>query len=109
MLDTWHWLRGGGTLADVKALPGARVGAVQLSDAPAQAEGDPVEETLKRRRLPGLGDADLVGLVRALDEAGSRAPIGVEVFSDELAARPVGEIARRCAEATRAVLREARG
>ena len=35
---------------------------------------------------------------------GCSSPIGIEVFSDTLAARPVREVARRVAEATRALL-----
>jgi len=49
-----------------------------------------------------------VGLVRALDEIGCDAPIGVEIFSDALAALPADEVARRCAAAVRSVLRAAR-
>jgi sugar phosphate isomerase/epimerase len=45
------------------------------------------EETQFRRLLPGQGSFDLVGLVRTLDEIGSRAPLGVEVLSSELASR----------------------
>jgi sugar phosphate isomerase/epimerase len=83
--------------------------AVQLNDAPAKAEANLVDETMHRRLVPGEGAIDLVGLVRLLDAGGSRAPIGVECFSDELNALPAAEVARRVGDATRAVLAEARG
>jgi sugar phosphate isomerase/epimerase len=109
LVDSWHLYRSGSTLEELSAIPGDLVMAVQLDDAPARPEPDLADETEHRRLLPGEGSFDLVGLVRTLDEIGSRAPLGVEVLSDELARRPVDEIARRTAEATRRVLAEARG
>jgi sugar phosphate isomerase/epimerase len=108
LLDTWHFLRSGGRPEDLRAVPGERIFAVQLSDAPAAPDGHVMDETLHRRRLPGDGDARLVEIVRTLDQIGCTAPLGVEVFSDTLAALPVDEVARRAAAATRAVLAEAR-
>lgn len=108
LLDSWHHFRSGLSNEALARLPGQRVLAVQLSDAPAAAEPDPVEETLHRRLLPGQGDADLAGLLRTLDAMGCRAPLGVEVFSDELAALPPAEAARRAGRALDAVLTRAR-
>ena len=105
MLDAWHQLRSGGSLASVDA---SRVRGVQLCDAPAAAEPDPIAETLHRRRLPGEGDADLVALLRHLEAGGCTAPLGVEVFSDALAAQPLREVALRCAAAARTCLAAAR-
>ena len=51
------------------------------------AETNLVDETMHRRLIPGDGD------------------IGVEVISDQPAARPFEETARRCAEATRSILK----
>ncbi len=104
--DAWHHFRGGGG-ADGVRRHAQRILAVQLDDAPAAAEPDPVEETMHRRLLPGEGDAGLVEWLRALREGGSAAPLGVEVFSDELARRPPAEVARRAADAARAVLQRA--
>jgi len=63
--------------------------------------------TLHERQLPGDGEFDLDGIVGALRATGTEAPIGVEVFSDALHALTSNEAARRAAEATRRVLREA--
>lgn len=101
MLDAWHRLRSGAPIATIDA---ARVRGIQICDAPAAAEPDAVEETLHRRRLPGEGDADVPRLLRHLAAGGCDAPIGVEVFSDALAAEPLRDVARRCAAAARACL-----
>jgi sugar phosphate isomerase/epimerase len=110
MVDTWHCFRGGTTPADLRALPGRAVLGVQLNDAPAQVPPDPRHETLHERLAPGEGDIDLVGLLRALDAIGARAPLTVEVFSDRLRAEhPPAQLAQRLAQATRRVVRQARG
>jgi sugar phosphate isomerase/epimerase len=109
LVDSWHHFRGASTDAMLRDIPGARVTGIQLNDAPAEAEADPVEECLRRRLVPGEGAIDLAGLLRALDEQGVAAPIGVEVMSDALNALPVKEVAQRVADATRAMLDQARG
>ena len=106
MLDAWHHFRGGVPDARLAELPGARILGVQLDDAPGEPEADLVDETLHRRLLPGEGAIDLPAIVRALRAAGSPAPLGVEVFSDALAALPAEEAARRAGAAARAVLAE---
>ncbi|HKJ25236.1 MAG TPA: sugar phosphate isomerase/epimerase [Myxococcota bacterium] len=108
MVDAWHTLRGPTDEAQLRALPGARIGSVQLSDAPAEAAADPVDETMNARRLPGEGDAPLAEWIRILDACGLAAPIGVEVFSQALRALPPEDVGRRCGEAARAVLATAR-
>ena len=108
LIDSWHLFRSGSTLQELLCIPGDRVLAVQLDDAPAKAETDLFEETQHGRLLPGEGSFDLVGLIRALDAIGSRAPLGVEIFSDALAQRPVDAIMRASFEATSAVVARAR-
>jgi len=108
LLDAWHHFRSGAGNDGLE--PAAKqVLAIQLDDAPAEAEDDPVAETMQRRLLPGEGDADVAEIVRRLDAGGCQAPVGVEVFSTELHRLPVREAAQRAADATRAVLAAARG
>ena len=109
LVDSWHHFRSGGNDDALRAIPGSRIVGIQLNDAPAKAEADPVDECLHRRLVPGEGDIDLVGLIRLLDEAGVDAPVGIEVMSDEINALPVKEAARRVGDATRSVLAAARG
>ncbi|MEE8581219.1 MAG: sugar phosphate isomerase/epimerase family protein [Myxococcota bacterium] len=109
MLDSWHHFRSGAGDEALRNAPGERVMAVQLSDAPEEPEANLVEETTRRRLLPGEGAIDLVELVRSLDAIDSTAPIGVEIFSDELAAKSPIDAARRAGAAARSVLAHARG
>jgi sugar phosphate isomerase/epimerase len=109
MLDTWHFIRSGGVPEALRKVPGDKIFAVQLADAPAAPEGAIFDETLRKRRPPGEGDGQLVELVRTLDAIGCTAPLGVEVFSERLGALPVEDIAARAMAATTAVLSAARG
>jgi sugar phosphate isomerase/epimerase len=101
-VDAWHFVRSGSTLDDLAAVPSHRILGLQLDDGPLEPEADLVHATLHERRLPGEGEFDLGALWGVL--AGCPAPIGVEVFSDELHALGPAEAARRAADATRALL-----
>jgi len=104
MVDTWHHFRSDGRADSLLAVDGARILAVQLNDAPSTPSSNVIDETLHHRLLPGDGDIDLTAVLRALDTIGCEAPLGVEVFSDELACLDPEELGRRCGDATRAVL-----
>jgi sugar phosphate isomerase/epimerase len=106
-VDTWHCARTGTTPDALRALPPDRVLAIQLDDAPLQAEDNLIEATLHDRLLPGQGELDLAGYLGALRDIGVRAPVGVEVFSDELHARGARAAADAAATATRTVLAQA--
>ena len=108
MVDTWHTFRGRTDDAQLLTIPGARVGSVQLNDAPAEPAADLVVETLNARLVPGEGAIPLVRWLRILDAIGSSAPIGVEVFSAALDRLPPLEVGRRCGAAARALLAQAR-
>lgn len=108
-IDAWHMARSGSTLEQLAAIPGPRIGSVQLSDGPAAAQENLLAETMTARLCPGEGAFDLAGLVRTLDEIGSRAPVGVEIFCAATAHLPLADLCQSWAHATRAILREARG
>jgi sugar phosphate isomerase/epimerase len=109
-IDAWHHFRGPSRDDDLSAVPGERILAVQLCDAPAEPDGKGFDESNHRRRIPGEGQLDLVGLLRLLYlERGCTAPVGVEIFSDALAELPPAEVARRVAEAMRHIVRVAFG
>ena len=104
LLDTWHLLRSGGTPESLLAMPRDRVYAIQVSDAPAVAESNLMEETMARRLLPGEGAARVRDVLHILSDGGCTAPVGVEVFSSVLAALPADQAIERVATATRTVL-----
>ncbi len=83
MFDTWHYRRGRPDPDGLAGLPPDRVLGVQLADADAEVRG-PLEEDILHRRLPGRGQLDLASLVAHLDRQGVRAPVGVEVWDQEL-------------------------
>jgi sugar phosphate isomerase/epimerase len=102
--DTWHWFRGTRDLEPLRAVPGDRVNAVQINDAPEEVAGDLIAETIESRLLPGAGAIPLREVVTALREIGCQTPCGVEVFSKELRALSPTEVGRRCGQAARALL-----
>ena len=103
-VDTWHCARTGTTPDELRALPSERVFAIQLSDAPLEAEDNLIEATLHDRALPGEGALDLAGYLGALRHSGVRCPVGVEVFSDALHERGACGAAAASADATRRTL-----
>jgi len=109
LVDTWHWFRGGADPALLRALPGDKIGSVQLNDAPRRAAENMMMESMLARLMPGDGDIPIAEVVRILDAIGSKAPMGVEVFHERHAQMDATDVARRAAEATRRVLATARG
>jgi sugar phosphate isomerase/epimerase len=103
-VDAWHFFRAGADHQALRAVPGQHVLGVQLDDGPAAPEANLVDATLHERLLPGEGEFDLPGLIATLCEVGCQAPVGVEVFSDELHQLPPAEAARRAGAATRRLL-----
>jgi sugar phosphate isomerase/epimerase len=103
-LDTWHIPKLGIPLEDVRRVPGELLGWVELSDGQLEDMDDPVDETINHRALPGEGEFDMTGYVRAFREIGYGGPWGVEVLSEDLRSRPIGEIFDRAYETTAAVL-----
>jgi sugar phosphate isomerase/epimerase len=103
-VDAWHYFRSGPDGELLRSIPGASILGVQLCDAPAVAEADPLQATLHERLLPGDGELDLHTLLADLRAAGAVAPMGVEVFSDELHALDPVEVGRLAGASLRALL-----
>jgi sugar phosphate isomerase/epimerase len=109
LIDAWHYFRGRPDPSNLRALRPRDVVAVQLDDADADIIGPLYEDTMFRRRLPGDGTFDLVGLVEALDAVGVDVPYSVEIMSTVEQSLPVDEAARRAHDTTATVLTRARG
>jgi sugar phosphate isomerase/epimerase len=84
MLDAWHYFRSDPDGALLRSIPGSSILGIQLCDAPATPEADPLHATLNERLLPGDGEFPLTTLLADLQATGTAAPLGVEVFSDIL-------------------------
>lgn len=105
-LDAWHWFRGTPD-AEVLRAVADRIFVLQVDDADRAVVGSLLEDTTRRRRYPGQGSFDLVGLLMLARDAGVDVPVSVEVMSDEHYALPVGEAARRAYASSRAVIERA--
>jgi sugar phosphate isomerase/epimerase len=108
-LDCWHHIRGANDDDMLRAIPAEAIFTVQFDDGPRQrVDPDYYTDCTRYREVPGDGDFDLVGFLHLVGEMGVRLPLSVEVMSAGLQPRPPGEIARRLADATRAVMVTAR-
>jgi sugar phosphate isomerase/epimerase len=101
VMDTWHFFRGGSTLAQLERIPAERIAVIQLSDGPFTPVGTELEDTFHLRRLPGTGEFDLAGLFDTMQRMGVTAPIGMEVLSDELRALDTPTVAQRTRQGLR--------
>lgn len=104
-LDSWHHFRGANDDDMLRAIPAEHIFTVQFDDGPRQrVDPDYYTDCTQYREVPGDGDFDLPGFLRLLAEMGVRLPLSVEVMSAKLQTRPADEIARRLADATRAIV-----
>jgi sugar phosphate isomerase/epimerase len=99
VIDTWHMSKLGIAPDDLKRIPLEHLTWVELSDGRFEWMEDRVEETTKFRKLPGEGEFDIRGYIRAAQEAGYDDAWGIEVLSDELRAEPIDEMYRNAFEA----------
>jgi sugar phosphate isomerase/epimerase len=104
LIDSWHYFRGAADPAQVRAIPANRFFVIQFDDADAVQAGSYLEDTTRRRRLPGEGAFDLAGFIQMLDAMGVNAPVSVEILSDEQRSRELDDAARLAYDSTRGVL-----
>ena len=102
MLDAWHVTRGGFPFAEIARLPKGAIAGAELDDGTLETVGDPISDTLDRRRFCGEGKFDLQGFIAAVQATGYDGPWGVEIISAQLRAMPLEEAAQRTFATTRA-------
>jgi sugar phosphate isomerase/epimerase len=100
VIDTWHMSKLGIAPDDLKRIPLEYLTWVELSDGRLEWMDDRIEETTKFRKLPGEGEFDIRGYIRAAREMGYDDAWGIEVLSDDLRAEPIDEMYRHAFEAT---------
>lgn len=105
ILDTFHFFRGGNSVADLAAIEPDRILAVQLSDAMLL----PFEELRghSHRLFPGEGAFDVSGLCRTLHDVGYTGPFIVELLNELYWSADPTEIAGRSWASAARVLRDA--
>jgi sugar phosphate isomerase/epimerase len=90
VLDSWHWWHAGNTAADILALQGRDVIAVDLNDAPTGVPKDQMPDN--RRELPcATGIIDLGAFLSALNEIGYDGPVRAEPFNQTVNHMPKDE------------------
>jgi sugar phosphate isomerase/epimerase len=106
LLDSWHFARGGGTLADLDPDAVAVIGALQLSDRTPDQDADPYVPR-RGRKLPGDGALPLAEMIARVSAAHPELPVGAEVLSEEVDALGLAEGTKQVAAALRGVVEAA--
>ena len=100
VIDTWHMSKLGIAPEDLKRIPLEYLTWVELSDGKQEWMEDRIEETTRFRKLPGEGEFDIRGYIKAAQEMGYDDAWGIEVLSDDLRAEPIDEMYRHAFAAT---------
>lgn len=104
MLDSWHFFRRGPDLELLESVPGEKVFALQLNDAPVRPNGDVKTESMHERLLPGEGELPLNAFLAAIGELEPRCFIGPEIFNEDIWGLGLVQLAKRLQASTSAVL-----
>lgn len=108
-LDVWHLYRMGLPLSHLDDL-WPYISTVQFNDGTLTSEypEDLREDCLRNRRIPGLGEFDLVGLIRARNAHRPDSTFSIEVIATELKAQDPFLTAHQIATGLDSVLNERR-
>ena len=82
ILDSFHTLARGIDPDTIRRIPGDRIFFVQLADAPLIGM-DLLYWSRHFRNMPGEGDLDVTGFMRAVMAAGYAGPVSLEIFNDQ--------------------------
>lgn len=93
ILDSFHTLARKIDPETIRAIPGDRIFFVQLADAPAISM-DLLYWSRHFRNMPGEGDLDVTGFMRAVSATGYDGPLSLEIFNDQFRATAPGRVAR---------------
>ena len=82
ILDSFHTLARKSDPDTIRSIPGDRIFFVQLADAPS-IDMDLLYWSRHFRNMPGEGDLDVVGFMRAVMATGYDGPVSLEIFNDQ--------------------------
>ncbi|WP_435258051.1 bifunctional sugar phosphate isomerase/epimerase/4-hydroxyphenylpyruvate dioxygenase family protein [Thioclava sp. FR2] len=85
ILDSFHTLGRKIDPETIRRIPGDKIFFVQLADAPA-IEMDLLYWSRHFRNMPGEGDLDVTGFMRAVAATGYSGPLSLEIFNDQFRA-----------------------
>jgi len=100
MLDLWHLVKLGIPYEDVARIPARFVLGIELDDGTFQCPWSLHEDTINHRKFCGEGEFDVKGFVNCMLKAGYSGPWGIEILSQELRKKSLGEAAARAFETT---------
>lgn len=108
-MDVWHLYRMGLSIDDLAGL-WPYISTVQFNDGTIECElpDDLREDCLRNRRIPGDGEFDLVGLVRARNSHRPDSTFSIEVISSALQQQDSFTTAKQIADGIEAVLAASR-
>lgn len=92
VLDSFHILARGLDLSTIGTIPRDKIAMVQMADAPL-LQMDPLSWSRHWRCLPGQGDLDLAGFMRALVSTGYDGVLSLEIFNDRFRAGSARSVA----------------
>jgi sugar phosphate isomerase/epimerase len=107
MFDSWHHFRSNGNEQQIRSASCSTIRGIQIGDAPWTPEPDLIRAAMTARRIPGEGDIPLSAWIRAIRDGGCMAPLGVEIFNVELAARPPAQAGKALGSAIRHLIASA--
>ncbi len=82
ILDSFHTLARKIDPNSIQSIPGDKIFFVQLADAP-RIDMDLLYWSRHFRNMPGEGDLDVTGFMRAICATGYAGPISLEIFNDQ--------------------------
>ena len=82
IVDSFHTLARKIDPDTIRAVPGDKIFFVQLADAP-RIDMDLLYWSRHFRNMPGEGDLDVVGFMRAVAATGYDGPLSLEIFNDQ--------------------------
>ena len=85
ILDSFHTLGRKIDPETIRRIPGDKIFFVQLADAPA-IDMDLLYWSRHFRNMPGEGDLDVTGFMRAVTATGYSGPLSLEIFNDQFRA-----------------------
>jgi 4-hydroxyphenylpyruvate dioxygenase len=88
ILDSFHTLVRPDDWSALRSLPGDRIFFVQVGDAP-RMDADPLTVRRNHSRLPGDGDLDVPGFLRACLATGYAGTLSLEIFNEKTPDSPL--------------------
>jgi sugar phosphate isomerase/epimerase len=101
LVDTWHFAFSDDTWEILEALPLEEISYIQFDDHPKLESDDLVDETLRRRLMPGEGHFELTRFCDTIRAKGYDRPVSCEILSDATRHMDRLEFARQVHDSSR--------